>query len=123
MRVELTLDCNDLTLQSRFWAAALDGEAEPVVPGRYVAVSSGPVSLTLQAVPEPKTAKNRLHLDLLVADVAAEVSRLETLGATRTTPQAREEYGQVWYVLADPEGNEFCVGTLRAGGEDIRVGT
>jgi predicted enzyme related to lactoylglutathione lyase len=63
----------------------------------------------MQRVPEPKIVKNRMHLDLLVDDVGIEVSRLEALGATRLTPTAREEFGQTWFVLADPQGNEFCV--------------
>jgi predicted enzyme related to lactoylglutathione lyase len=50
-----------------------------------------------------------MHLDLLVDDVELEVRRLEELGSTRLTPTAREEFGQTWFVLADPEGNEFCV--------------
>ena len=59
-----------------------------------------------QTVPEPKTVKNRLHLDLRPADQAAEVARLEALGARRV------DIGQgdvSWIVLADPDGNEFCV--------------
>jgi uncharacterized glyoxalase superfamily protein PhnB len=51
-----------------------------------------------------------MHLDLLVGDVDAAVRRLEGLGASRLTATAREEFGQTWFVLADPEGNEFCVG-------------
>lgn len=51
--------------------------------------------------------KNRLHLDLLVDDIEREVRRLESLGASRLIPAARQEYGQTWFVLADPEGNEF----------------
>jgi predicted enzyme related to lactoylglutathione lyase len=50
-----------------------------------------------------------MHLDLLVKDIEAEVKRLEALGASRLTPTARLEFGQTWFVLADPEGNEFCV--------------
>jgi hypothetical protein len=65
--------------------------------------------LSLQRVAEPKTVKNRMHLDLLVGDVEAEVRMLEALGATRLTPTPREEFGQVWFVMADPEGNELCV--------------
>lgn len=55
------------------------------------------------------TIDYRLHLDLLVADVDGEVARLRALGATLLTPAAREEFGQRWFVLADPEGNQFCV--------------
>ena len=61
-------------------------------------------------VPEQKTVKNRLHLDLRPVDQAAEVARLEALGAVRTDVGQGDE--QTWVVLADPDGNEFCV--LRA---------
>jgi hypothetical protein len=61
-------------------------------------------------VPEQKTVKNRLHIDLRPVDQNAEVARLEALGAVRTDVGQGEE--QTWVVLADPDGNEFCV--LRA---------
>ena len=57
-------------------------------------------------VPEPKTSKNRLHLDFRPDDRDAEVERLLALGATRADVGQGE---QSWIVLADPEGNEFCV--------------
>ena len=60
-------------------------------------------------VPEPKAGKNRLHLDLRPVDQAAEVARLEGLGARRVDIGQGD---QSWVVLADPDGNEFCV--LRA---------
>lgn len=109
MHIELTLDCTDLQTTAMFWRAALGYDAEGVIEGRYVSLAGDGPGLTLQQVAEPKMAKNRMHLDLLVADVEAEVARLQTLGATRVTPTAREEFGQTWFVLADPEGNEFCV--------------
>jgi len=56
-------------------------------------------------VPEPKTAKNRLHLDVIAADPEAEIARLVELGATRIAD--RDEYGYTWTLMADPEGNEF----------------
>lgn len=58
-------------------------------------------------VPEEKAVKNRMHLDLRPQDQAAEVARLETLGATRVDIGQGED--ATWVVLADPEGNEFCV--------------
>lgn len=61
-------------------------------------------------VPEGKERKNRLHLDLRPDDQAAEVARLEALGATRV--DVGQDGGATWVVLADPEGNELCV--LRA---------
>ena len=56
-------------------------------------------------VPESKTVKNRLHLDVIAADPEAEIARLVGLGATRVAD--REEYGYTWTLMADPEGNEF----------------
>jgi predicted enzyme related to lactoylglutathione lyase len=50
-----------------------------------------------------------MHLDLLVDDLDQEVRRMESLGATRLTGTARQQFGQTWHVLADPEGSEFCV--------------
>jgi predicted enzyme related to lactoylglutathione lyase len=109
MRVEVTLDCADLDSAAVFWQAVLGYAREQVIEGRYVTLSGdGPV-LSLQRVPEPKAGKNRLHLDLLVGDVDGEVARLQALGATVLPPGAREEFGQRWFVLADLEGNEFCV--------------
>ncbi|MGW1909814.1 VOC family protein [Streptomyces sp. NPDC002076] len=65
--------------------------------------------LLFQRVPEPKTAKNRLHLDLHAGPKrrAAEVARLEGLGA-RVVREVKEPGGQ-WLVMTDPEGNEFCL--------------
>ena len=68
------------------------------------------IEILLQRVPEPKTTtKNRLHLDLRVPDLAAEVARVVALGARRLTDDPVEEHGWRWHVLADPDGNEFCV--------------
>jgi len=109
MRIELTLDCSDLDAAAAFWGATLRCRVDHVVEGRYISLHGAGIVLSLQLVSEPKMVKNRMHLDLLVDDVATEVSRLEALGATRQTAMAREEFGQTWFVLADPEGNEFCV--------------
>jgi predicted enzyme related to lactoylglutathione lyase len=109
MRIEVTLDCSDLDTAAAFWGAALRCSVDHVIEGRYVSLHGAGIVLSLQRVAEPKIVKNRMHLDLLVGDVDAEVRRLEALGATRLTTMAREEFGQVWFVLADREGNEFCV--------------
>jgi hypothetical protein len=75
--------------------------------------------LYFQRVPEPKVVKNRVHLDLNVSGgrhvplaerrvhVNAEVERLRGVGATELRPV--EEHGEYWVVMADPEGNEFCL--------------
>ena len=109
MRIEFTLDCCDLQRIATFWQSAAGLAVDGVIEDRYVALTGHGVALTLQRVAEPKTVKNRMHLDLLVDDVEAEVRRLESLGASRLTRTPRTEFGQTWFVLADPEGNEFCL--------------
>ena len=107
----LVLDCQDPTALAVFWAAALDyvsvGEA-----GAYVMLlpngRPGP-KLLLQQVPEAKTTKNRMHLDIDAADIEAEAARLEDLGARRVADDQRHEHGTSWILMADPEDNEFCV--------------
>jgi hypothetical protein len=59
-------------------------------------------------VPESKSVKNRLHLDVIATDPEAEIVRLIELGATRVAD--RDEYGCTWTLMADPEGNEFDLG-------------
>jgi predicted enzyme related to lactoylglutathione lyase len=111
MKIELTLDCNDLETVSRFWERALGCHSRPTVPDRYVSLTPPPLgglTLTLQAVPEPKAVKNRMHLDLLVGDLETEAAHLQSLGATHVSP-LMNDYGSRWYVMADPEGNEFCL--------------
>lgn len=121
---ELSLDCHDPEALAAFWCAALDWVVLDRVPGLVEigpagrddgelleAVRSGPVAPTmfLAAVEEGKVVKNRMHVDLSPIDRSQddEVERLLALGATRA------EVGQTgqesWTVLADPEGNEFCV--------------
>ena len=109
----VAIDCKDADRLSRFWAQALGYEVRYSSPegedDREVllgpAAGSGPQLLLLE-VPDEKTVKNRLHLDLRPDDRDAEVARLEALGATRV------DIGQgdvTWIVMADVEGNEFCV--------------
>jgi catechol 2,3-dioxygenase-like lactoylglutathione lyase family enzyme len=109
MRIEFTLDCSDLDRTTTFWRQAAGFVVDGIIEDRYVSLRGHGVTLTLQRVDEPKTVKNRMHLDLLVHDVVSEVRRLELLGASRLTSDPREEFGQTWFVLADPDGNEFCV--------------
>ncbi|HXX89854.1 MAG TPA: VOC family protein [Acidimicrobiales bacterium] len=111
--IELVLDCRDPDTLARFWAAALAYEVVDI-SGPYRSLEpigaddTGP-ALVLQAVTEPKTGKNRLHLDVYVPDIGAEAARLEELGATRLSDTVVDEDGERWLVMADPEGNEFCV--------------
>ena len=109
--IGLVLDCHDLDGLATFWSAALDytyvGSAENyamLVPTDR----SGP-KLLLQRVAETKSTKNRMHLDLETADIDVLATKLETLGATRAESDPYTEMGHRWVVMADPEGNEFCI--------------
>ncbi|WP_433795510.1 VOC family protein [Actinoplanes sp. CA-252034] len=108
----VVLDCADLDRSAAFWAAVLGYRAGPVGSGPYrqlLPADGNGIELLLQRVPEPKTTKNRLHLDLRVPDLDAELARLEALGVRRVTAEPIHEAGWTWHILADPDGNEFCV--------------
>jgi hypothetical protein len=115
MKIEFTLDCNDLDLVAGFWAETLRCEQHVTVPGAFVSLTplDGALNLSLQRVDEPKRVKNRMHPDLLVEDLDGEVVRLEALGARKLTG-LMDEYGARWYVMSDPEGNEFCLAAMPA---------
>jgi predicted enzyme related to lactoylglutathione lyase len=108
----VVLDCADLDRSAAFWCGVLGYVAEPSSPGRYQQLRPADrngFELLLQCVPEAKTAKSRMHLDLRVPDLEAELARVLGLGARCVTDRPIEEYGWIWHVLADPDGNEFCV--------------
>ncbi|MBM2614500.1 VOC family protein [Actinoplanes sp. LDG1-06] len=108
----VVVDCSDLDRSAAFWCGVLGYRADPSSSGRYrqLMPETGPgLELLLQRVPELKTTKNRLHLDLRVPDLAAETSRVSAFGARRVTAEPIEEDGWTWHVFADPDGNEFCV--------------
>jgi hypothetical protein len=110
-RIGLVLDCADPQELARFWAAAL-GYTIVGGAGAYVLLIAADPSrpkLLLQQVSEVKSVKNRMHLDIEVADVEAEVVRLEALGARRVEGGALSEFGSTWQIMVDPESNEFCV--------------
>jgi catechol 2,3-dioxygenase-like lactoylglutathione lyase family enzyme len=114
--VHLVIDANDPSRLAKFWAAALGWEVIAEEPDEVVVSPAGftyphpsALPLVFVPVPEPKTGKNRVHLDLASASAqqqAAEVERLRELGAT---PADIGQGDVPWAVLADPEGNEFCV--------------
>lgn len=105
----ITFDCTDPDSLAQWWAQAVGGDVNAVVPGEFVLVqrSDGP-KLGFQRVQDPTPGKNRVHLDFAVADMEAEVKRLVAQGATET---GRHSFGDAfsWVVLADPEGNAFCI--------------
>ena len=107
----LVLDCADPERLAEFWAEAL-GYANVGSAGVYVALyprdGNGP-KLLLQRVTEPKASKNRMHLDIEVPDIDVEADRLSGLGAQRISEETCSEHGNTWILMADPEGNEFCI--------------
>ena len=105
----IAIDVNDLDAQAAFWGELLamkvtskDEDWWDLEP-----VSKGGPNLSLQLVPETKATKNRIHFDVGVTDIAAEVKRAVKLGATTLGPVMGPK-DEPWRVMADPEGNEFC---------------
>lgn len=104
----VTVDCADAARIAGFWADVFGVAVEPDSSPGFAAVRTPSVTLNFTAVPEPKTVKNRLHLDVSVPDLEAAVERLTGLGAT--VQNRVDEGGSRWVVLCDPEGNELCIG-------------
>lgn len=108
----LVVDCADLDAAADFWTAVLGYVREGPAGDTYLALvpaDGAGMEILLQRVPERKQAKNRLHLDLRTRDLDREVERVLALGAVLVTEEPRVESGWRWHVLADPDGNEFCV--------------
>jgi hypothetical protein len=109
----VTVDCVDAYRLAGFWAEVLDAavsdEDQPGDPEALVEATG--ITLLFVTVPEPKTGKNRVHLDLQPHDRTRdeEVERLLALGATLVADHRALGDGRGWATLADPEGNEFCV--------------
>ncbi|MGZ8763503.1 MAG: VOC family protein [Acidimicrobiia bacterium] len=128
--VQITFDCGDADRLATFWALALDYQPAPPPGGfatwpEFLEANGIPVPppgtmnavvdpdgrgprLLFQRVSEAKTVKNRVHLDVRAGDRwAVKVAELVAAGGTEL--RQVEESGQAWVVMADPEGNEFCV--------------
>ena len=108
----VVVDCADLDRAARFWSAALgyvDAGDDSAAYRSVLPADGFGVEILLQRTEDEKHGKNRVHLDLRTRDLDAEVSRVLALGARRLTTDPIEEHGWTWHVLADPDGNEFCV--------------
>jgi predicted enzyme related to lactoylglutathione lyase len=111
--LNITLDCTDAGRVARFWAEVTGWplHQEDQQPG-HEEYSAGPpaedgIRMYFVTVPEPKVAKNRIHLDVIPpGDQQQEIERLTGLGASVSGAQPPDAG---WVVMADPEGNEFCV--------------
>jgi hypothetical protein len=113
---EIVIDCNDARLVAEFWGKVLGWDVHEHGEEFWMSESGEPfpgLCLVFGQVPEPKTVKNRIHIDVspVGCDRDEEVARLEALGAKRADIGQGE---QPWVVLQDPEGNEFCVLGRRA---------
>ncbi|MFF5175088.1 VOC family protein [Micromonospora sp. NPDC000089] len=104
----VVINCSDLEVMTKFWAAALDLTPGPRVDdGRFRVLRGSRLNVSLQVAASPVSARDQMHLDLYSDDQEGEVQRLVGLGASyvRRDDDPRDPY----VVLTDPEGNEFCV--------------
>lgn len=102
---EVVLDCADPPSLASFYLALLDARPRQSRP-EWATIWADPIIIGFQVVPEPKTIKNRCHLDLECDDLEAAAARAEGLGATRL--RYVDDPPGAFIVMADPEGNEFC---------------
>jgi predicted enzyme related to lactoylglutathione lyase len=112
-RLDLVLDCSDPEALGGFWKEALGYRVYYAGATHMILVADeGNASpLVLQQVPEPKSGKNRMHLDIVTDEIEPEVARLVALGARRLHDGVQNIGETRWVTMADPEHNEFCVCT------------
>jgi predicted enzyme related to lactoylglutathione lyase len=114
----LVIDTTNPSLLVPFWCGLLDVEVDTTIgDGQFVLLTPAPGGLMVgfQRVPDPKTGKNRLHLDLIVADLDVAIAEVQALGGRWLEPDnTRELEGFQWRRMADPEGNEFDLDVLPA---------
>jgi predicted enzyme related to lactoylglutathione lyase len=104
----ITFDCADAARVADFWSSVLGEAVDPGASADFATITSRTsASWMFISVPEPKSVKNRVHVDLATPDLDAELDRLAGLGATRVADL--DEGGTRWTTLSDPEGNEFDV--------------
>lgn len=109
----VVLDVSDIAPTAAFWSAALGFPVQRAITQFMVLRPDDPTDtrphLILQQVPEAKVVKNRSHLDLHFPDLEAARDRLLALGAQLVQQEKNCIGDYCWYLMADPEGNEFCV--------------
>ena len=119
----ITIDCRDPYRLAQFWSRVfgtpMHPDDHPDDPEAIVNIGLEQPALLFIRVPEPKSVKNRMHLDLEPSQPRDnDVARLRELGATWVDDHRRPD-GTGWVILADPEGNEFCV--LMSGAEQATL--
>jgi predicted enzyme related to lactoylglutathione lyase len=110
--VSVGIDSADPEASARWWADALGWSVIASAPGEAEVAPAGEArvpALVFLEVPEPKTVKNRIHLDLASEDAASQAQTVERLIASGATPVDIGQHDVPWVVLADPDGNELCV--------------
>ena len=110
MAIHIVLDCADPKRLAEFWSRALGYEVRGFAEqwGMLTGPREGEVFL-LQQVAEPKSGKNRMHIDVTTPDIEGKAKELEGIGARRLTDKLLTQFNAEWIPMADPEGNEFCV--------------
>lgn len=105
---EIVVDCANPIALARFWQALIGGEVD-IESDDWVALDGDDDGFYIgfQRVPERKSGKNRIHLDVVVDDLDRSVDEAEQLGARKLGGVVDEENGP-FQIMADPEGNEFC---------------
>lgn len=109
----VAFDCDDVLKVANFWSAVLDRPLDNGASAEFASIGGSDgqrhePAWYFEKVPEPKQAKNRLHLDLVDPDPAA-VDKLVQLGATVIAKHTLPGANHRWTVMQDPEGNEFCI--------------
>ncbi len=105
----------DMERAREFWSEVLGAAVAMELPGFlwFAPQHEGGISVALQQVDEPTPGRNRVHLDTGVSDIPAAIARIEALGGTHL--EDHELGGFNWTVMADPEGNEFCIAVHNGG--------
>ena len=105
----IVVDTTDAVTLASWWAEALCAAVTETNDGWFVVVEGAglPLRIAFQKVADPSPGKNRLHLDIEADDRAAEVARLLRLGGSLVAEHTMGDF--TWVVLADPQGNQFCV--------------
>ena len=116
MSFVITLDVNNPKLMINFWSSILRYELDSSdqfedpeqIYWYLVDPADKGTRLLIQQVPEPVTAKSRIHIDVHVDDIEAEAERAINMGAKSVDPTPMSEFGATWIRMLDPEGNHFC---------------